>query len=159
MISWPMRFVSLLVLLSLLVMDVPNAFAADIKVEVQLVWGTNEAKSPDPKHKPVDPAMAKKLGNLKWKHFFQVDRQEVTIPSRKTQRVKLSPRCEIEITEQEGPRVEVKVYGRTEEAAAKNQPFKWVHKHVEQLPKDETLVIAGDDKNDCAWAIVIRRLK
>jgi hypothetical protein len=88
-----------------------------------------------------------------------VDRQEVTIPSRKTQRVKLSPQCEIEITELEGPRVEVKVYGRTAEAAAKNQPFKWVHKHVEQLPKDETLVIAGDDKNDCAWAIVIRRLK
>jgi len=136
-----------------------DVLAGEIKVEVQLVWGTNEDKSPDPKHKRVDADVAKRLGHLKWKNYFQVNQQVVTIPSRKTQRIKLSPQCEIDITELEGPRVEVKVYGRTAEAAAKNEPFKWVHKHTEQLTKDQLLVFAGNDKNDCAWAIVVKRLK
>ncbi|PYI85252.1 MAG: hypothetical protein DME26_11435 [Verrucomicrobia bacterium] len=157
-ILWPTRWVWLLVLLSLVSLAVPNLFAGDIKVELQLVWGTNEEKSPDPKYKPVDPAVVKRLASLKWKRYFQVNSQVVTIPSRKMQRVKLSPQCEVEITEMEGPQVEVKVYGRTAQAAAKNEPFKWVHKHLEKLAKDDLLVIAGDDKNDCAWAIVIKRL-
>jgi hypothetical protein len=155
----PARIVRLLVLLAFISQGVPTLFADDIKVEVQLVWGTNEQKSPDPKHKPVDPALVKRLGSLKWKRYFQVNSQVVAIPSRKMQRVKLSPQCEVEITELEGPRVEVKVYGRTAEAAAKNERFKWVHKHLEKLTKEDLLVIGGDDKNDCAWAIVIKQLK
>jgi len=157
-IFWPIRFGWLLILLCFVSLEVPQLFAGDIKVEVQLVWGTNEKKSPDPQHKPVDPAVVKRLGSLKWKRYFQVNSQVVTIPSRKTQRVKLSPQCEVEITEMEGPQVEVNVYGRTAQAAAKNEPFKWVHKHVDKLPEDDLLVFAGDDKNDCAWAIVIKRL-
>ena len=36
------------------------AVAADRKMEARLIWGTNDDKSPDPKHKPLDGELAKK---------------------------------------------------------------------------------------------------
>ncbi|MEP6663561.1 MAG: hypothetical protein ABJC04_07840, partial [Verrucomicrobiota bacterium] len=43
-----------------------NAVAADSKLEIQLVWGTDQEAAPDAKHKPLDPVLAKKLGMFKW---------------------------------------------------------------------------------------------
>src|SRR6185295_5834332 len=48
------------------------AVAADRKMEARLIWGTNDEKSPDPKHKLLDGELAKKLRDmpLKWKNYF-----------------------------------------------------------------------------------------
>ncbi len=122
--------------------------AADIKLEVQLVWGTNDEKSPNPAHTPVDPALAKRLAIFKWKKYYLVRRQEVMVPSRSSKRIPLSKQCEIEIKELEGPRIEVNVFGQG----------KHVLKKTESISKDNVLAIAGDDKNDCAWFIIIKEL-
>ena len=34
--------------------------ARPLKFQIQLLWGTNDPQSPDPKHKPVDEEVAKK---------------------------------------------------------------------------------------------------
>ena len=47
-----------LVLILLIVAKPLEASAADLKLEAILVWGTNEATSPNPKHKPVEPLLA-----------------------------------------------------------------------------------------------------
>lgn len=122
--------------------------AEEMKLEVQLVWGTNDEKSPKDEHKPLDPAIARKLKMFKWKNYFVVNRQDVLVPNLAIKKVKLSQQCYIEIRELEGPRVEVNVYGEN----------KHVKKITEGLARQGTLTIAGDDKNDCAWFIIIRQL-
>ncbi|MEO6035299.1 MAG: hypothetical protein ABIQ35_08600 [Verrucomicrobiota bacterium] len=119
--------------------------AADPKLEVQLVWGTNDETSPDAKHKPLEEALAKKLGMFKWKKYFVVNRQEIPV-SATAQKIKLSEKCEIEIKNIEPSRYEINVFGKG----------KHVLKKTGKITNDPPFVIAGDDKNDCAWFILIR---
>src|SRR5829696_2638823 len=126
----------------LLAGSVLQTSAAELKVEAKLIWATNEDKSPDPKHIPVDPATAEKLRKVfKWKHYFVVNRMAKVIPSRGSNRFELSKKCTIDITELEGPRVEVKLIG----------DGKPVHKTVKQLSKGESFIYSGDDRNESAW--------
>ena len=43
------------------------AQAAAAKLEATLIWGTNDEKSPNPEHKKVDAAVAKKLKAMPFK--------------------------------------------------------------------------------------------
>src|SRR5262245_19604571 len=86
--------------------------AEDLKVEAQLIWGTNSDKSPDASHKPVDKVTADRLKNVfKWKNYFLVNKQNAVIPNRSTKQIQLSKQCAVEITELAGPKVEVKLIG------------------------------------------------
>lgn len=145
---WPKLPVWGIALFCLLGFPIFQASAEEMKLEVQLIWGTNDSKSPDSNHKPLDPALVKKLKMFKWKNYFVVSRHQVTVPNREAKTVKLSPQCQIEIKELEGPRVEVNVYGEG----------KHVKKITEGLTRQGLLTIAGDATNDCAWFIMIRQL-
>ena len=71
------------------------------------------------------------------------------VPSRETRKLKMSDPCTIEITELEGPKIEVKVIG-------KGKP---VSKTVKQIVKGESITIGGDAENNSAWFIVITQLE
>ncbi|HZO86484.1 MAG TPA: hypothetical protein VFC26_14790 [Verrucomicrobiae bacterium] len=121
--------------------------AANLKLDAKLVWGSDE---PSKEHKPVDPALAATLTNtFKWKHYYVITNVVTDIPSRETRKVKISEPCTIEITELEGPKIEVKVIG-------KGKP---VSKTVKQIQKGEVITIGGDAENKCAWFIVITQLE
>jgi hypothetical protein len=123
--------------------------AAELKLEVKLIWGTNDAQSPDPTHKMVDDATAAKLRNVfKWKNYFQVNRQTATIPSRTTRQIELSKKCSIEITELQGPSVEVTLIGEGNR----------LNKTTRHLAKGEWFTIGGEDKNGCAWFVIVTEL-
>lgn len=140
-------FKTLIILL--LVFAFTTAQAAEIKIEVRLIWGSNEAKSPNPNHKPVDAETAKRLGKVfKWKHYFEVKKLNETVPNRGTKRIKVSDKCAIEITEMEGNLVEVKLFGEG----------KLINTSKKGLSKGESFVLAGDDKNETAWFIMITQL-
>ena len=124
-----------------------KALAANPTLEIQLVWGTNDDSSSDPKHKPLEAPLAKRLGMFKWKNYFTVNRQEISLRGHEAKKVRLSKRCEIEAKHLEGSRYEINVFGQE----------KHVRKIVEKITKEDSLVIAGDDKNDCAWFILIRQ--
>ncbi|MEO6183204.1 MAG: hypothetical protein ABIP71_08940 [Verrucomicrobiota bacterium] len=124
------------------------ATAAETKLEVQLVWGTNDETSPDAKHKPLEEALAKKLGMFKWKKYFVVNRQLIPVSST-AKKVQLSEKCEIEIKNIEGSRYEINVFGKG----------KHVLKKTGKITNGPPFVIAGDDKNDCAWFILIREIQ
>ena len=72
-----------------------SASAKEIKLEAQLVWGTNEEKSPDPDQKPVTAEVEKRLKCLpfKWQHYFEVKRKQFTVAHEATQNVRLSKDC------------------------------------------------------------------
>jgi hypothetical protein len=121
--------------------------AAERKLEAQLLWGTDDAKSPDPNHKPVDGVLDKKLKSipLKYKHYFEVKRQGFTINDKEYTRVEMSKQCYIEVKDKGENRVTVKLFGEG----------KWVKRLDSPLPKGETMAIAGDDKNGTAWLVVV----
>lgn len=124
------------------------SFAAERKIEARLIWGTNEEKSPDPKHKPLEGELARKLHDmpLKWKNYFEVNRRIFTISDSAYTNVVMSKQCTIEVKDKGANNVTVKLYGE-------GKPVRRVDK---PLPKGEVLTIGGDDKNNSAWFITVR---
>jgi hypothetical protein len=123
--------------------------ASEIKLEARLIWGTNDDKFNDPHVKPVDAATAEKFRKIfQWKRYFEVHRQVVTIPSRGTKRIEMSKKCVLDITELQGPKVEVVLVG----------DGKPVNKTTKNLSKGEWFTIAGDDKDGTAWFVLITQL-
>ena len=122
----------------------------ELKLETKLIWGTNDKKSPKQEHEMVDEATATKLRKVfPWKNYFVEKKVTGLVPSRGSNQFKLSDKCTVEITELEGPKVEVKLIG-------KGKP---VHKAAKELRKGEWFVYTGDDdKKECAWFVIITEL-
>ena len=120
--------------------------SADLNLQAQLVWGTNNEKPDDPKLKEVDPSVAEKLRKvLKWKNYFEVNRTNFTVAAGSHKRVKMSDDCEIEVQNLGSSSIEVKLYGKGKLAVRKTQ----------KINPTELLVLAGDDKDDTAWFVVL----
>lgn len=139
-----------LIAIVLLVGSSVSTFAANLKLEAKLIWGTNEDKSPNPEHKQVDAPTKEKLCKVfKWKNYFVVNRVTKPVPSRGSNHFKLSDECTIEIKELEGPKVEVKLIGKGKE----------VHKTTLTISTGQSVVYSGDDKNQSAWFVIITELE
>ena len=138
---WPLFVFSLLATLP--------AMAEDIKIEAVLIWGTNDDKSPDPKHKQVDAKTAEALRKVfAWKNYFEVNRTKGTVPNRGTNSFTVSKHCTIEIAEMEGPKVGVLLIG-------KGKPQ---NRTVKALSRGESFVLGGDVKDGSAWFVIISQL-
>ena len=126
------------------------AQAQTMRVEAQLVWGTDDPKSPNPKHHPVDPDLAHRLSRTpyRWKNYFEVNRQvdEVHVGETKTN-ISISKHCTLDIKNLGTNRVEVKLHG----------DGKHVSTHSESLAKNGLLILAGDAGNETAWLVTIRK--
>jgi len=123
---------------------------ADLNLRAQLVWGTNNEKPDDPKLQDVDPQVKEKLrGVFKWKNYFEVNRQNFTVTTSGSKKVKMSDLCQIEIQNLGGSSIEVKLYGNGKMVVRKTQKIK----------PNELLVLAGDDKNDTAWFVVLTQME
>jgi hypothetical protein len=122
-----------------------------MRLEAQLLWGTNDAKSPDPKHKPVDAEIQSKLKGLplKWSHYFEVNRQDFKVPAQGTNTVALSEKCKLQVKNHGNGTVEVSLIGKGEHVA----------KRTQALPKGEVLVLGGNAPNSTAWLVVVKRLE
>jgi hypothetical protein len=144
------RLVGAVLACILLACGATRAQTADLKFQAVLVWGTNDGKSPDPKHKPVEPEIRKKLKGLplKWTNYFEVDRKTMTIPAKGSQKVELG-RCELEVKDLGSPNLEIAQYG-------KGKP---VVRQIQTLPKGEILVLGGNAPNDTAWLVILKRLE
>jgi hypothetical protein len=135
-------------LLFLLAAGAP-ALAADLKLEAQLIWGSNDAKSPDPSHKPVDAKVAEKLKRLpfKWTSYFEVTRKQLSVPQGGATKVTMSKDCDVSVRNLGNASVEVTLFG-------KGQP---VGKFTQALPKGELLVTGGNAANFTSWFVVLRQ--
>ena len=131
---------------------VPKAAAHDgpMKVEVVLVWGTSDSTSPDPKHRPVDPDIDKKLKKLfRWTNYFEVSRKLFTVPETGITNVAVSDKCSVEVRRLTGSSVEVGYIG-------KGKP---VERRILVLPRDKPLIYGGEAPNATAWFVILRRLE
>ena len=128
-----------------------SAADSNLKLEAQLVWGTNDKLSPDPKHKPVEPAVKKKLSELplKWTNYFEETRKTFDVPQGEARRIILSDLCELEVKNLDGSKVEVTHFGRGKKVATRTQA----------LPKGEMLVLGGNAPDATAWLVVLRQVQ
>jgi hypothetical protein len=120
--------------------------AQDRKFEAELIWGTDQAKPDAPDLKPVDPELVERLQKIfKWKHYYQVRKKDFIVAAKPKPGtlVVLSDKCEIEVTDKGMPMTEVKLFGE-------KKLVKTIKQAITQC-----LVIAGDDRNDTAWFVVL----
>ncbi len=128
----------------------PGALAGDLKLEALLVWGTNDARSPDPGHKPVSADLLRKLRSfpLKWTNYFEVNRQPLAVPDAGAKKTSLSKDCEILVKNVGSGEVELVIFGKGERVGRIKQA----------LPKGELLVTGGNAPNFTAWFVVLRQV-
>ena len=127
------------------------AQAAELKLQTQLVWGTDDSKPPEGKeYKPVEPAIQKKLKELplKWKNYFEVKRTDFSVTPTVAKKVPLSEKCELNILNQANSTFEVSLIGKGKE----------VVKRTQALPKGEVLVLGGNAPNATAWLVILKRI-
>jgi hypothetical protein len=125
--------------------------AQGLKVEALLIWGTDAQESPNPNHKPIDSELAKRLNKspYRWKHYFEVKRHQVEIPSGATMsNIKMSKHCELNIKNLGSGSAEVALYGEG----------KLVSRNKESLLKGKLLVLGGNASDETAWFVVIRKV-
>ncbi len=128
--------------------------AAEMKLEAQLVWGTDDSKPPEGKnYKPVDPELKKRLKEhlpLRWNNYFEVRRKLFSVkagePSRKEE---ISDKCQLDVRNIDNTRLEVALIGKGKE----------VMRRTQTLPKNEILVLGGNAPNSTAWLVVVKRLE
>jgi hypothetical protein len=128
------------------------ADSSEMKFEVQLIWATNDKKSPNPKHKPVEPKIRKKLDEipLKWESYFEVNRKEVTVPKGGKNKSPLSDKCAVEVKDIDGKKVEVSLFSKkTDAVISQTQP----------LPKGEILLLSGNAPDKTAWFVAVKRIE
>lgn len=142
----------LLAVSCLLVTFLANASPArDLKFKALLVWATTAESSPNPKHKPVDPEVRKKLSELplKWKNYFEVNQKDMVVKSRESAEVNLSEKCQISVKDVDGKNFEVALIGKGEA----------VLKRTQKLPKGELLVLGGNAPDSTGWLVVLKRIE
>ena len=136
--------------LLLLLLAAPSLRAAEMKLEAQLIWGTNDEKAPNSKHKEVDPVVEKKLRHLpfRWKNYFEITRKTMHVDMDASEKITLSKECDLEVKNLGDNQLEVSLYGRG----------KLVSRIKQKLPEGELLVTGGNAENLTAWFVVLRQM-
>ncbi|HXE43060.1 MAG TPA: hypothetical protein VN516_08550 [Candidatus Baltobacteraceae bacterium] len=116
-----------------------RAAEGDLKLEAQLVLGTNDEKSKDG-FKPVTKDIEKKLKRLplKWNHYYIETGKKFNIAADGTKKVTLSKSCQISVKNLGGSKVELTLVSQD----------KTVGRITQSLRKGQTLIAgAGADNS------------
>lgn len=142
-------------LLSLGVFAPLSAMAADLKLRLELAWGT-DGNPPEGKNlKELDAKGREKLRHFRWKNYWVVKSTPVTLDSKMVQKVALD-RCQVDLKTTADGHVEVRLHSVND--AKELKLVKILQHSLEAFKRGEFLIIAGDDKdkwND-AWFVIIR---
>ncbi len=126
-----------------------RAAEQDLAVRAQLIWGSDEHKPSDPNIKMVDAKLAETLRNvLKWKNYYECSSVKLNVAMSKAEKVRVSDKCEIEVTNLGKGSAEIKLYGKGKLVSTRKLVI-----------GSEPLVVGGPDKNDTAWFVVVTKAK
>jgi hypothetical protein len=131
-------------------------WAGDLKLGVQLIWGTNEAKPPGKDMPELAAETREKIArHLRWKNYFVVKRVFAEPGGKEARRLDLSKHCAVELKDL-GGQIEVRVFTLKEGAEPKLVTEKKVE--VSELKKGHMIAIGGDSKDnwDDAWLLIIQ---
>ena len=128
----------------------PSLWAADLNLEVRLIWGTNDKQSPDPTHKPVGTNTLAKLRSLplNFANYFEVGRTNFVVPLLGSKKIAMSKECEIVVRSTGGDNIELALFGKGQRVGLISQA----------LPKGEHLVTGGQAPNSTAWFVTLKQV-
>lgn len=126
-----------------------RADSGDMNLEAQLIWGTNDTKT-DPKLKPADPELVKKLKRspFKWDHYFEMHREQFPLKLNQEKTIPMSRNCVISVTNIKDQQIQFRLFGKGQLANTVTQA----------LPKGQLLITGGDAENSTAWFVVLRQV-
>jgi hypothetical protein len=130
-----------------LLMAVMSAGAADMKIEAKLIWGSNDPADTI-KHKLVqDPKLNADLHRIfKWSNYYEITNQTVLVAQNKSTVLQMSQKCKLDVKNLGSSRVSVNCIGNG----------KPVSKGEHSLAPGKWFTLAGNDKNNTAWFVVMR---
>jgi len=142
--SSPARLVCATIVFLLFAGAGAHAADSDLKLEAQLVLGSNEVQAAG---KPISPQIEKKLKRLplKWQHYFVVNARQFSVAKDESQEVSLSDACQISVKNLGGQQVQLTLMGN-----GRN-----VGKIRQSLKKGQTLVAGGNAGNTI---VVLRQM-
>lgn len=150
MISGFFRCLRLSCALALLAGMAGTALAGDdeVKVQAQLVWGTDLKESSSKEHKPIDDKTAADLKKaFKWKNYFIIKSETVALTPGKGKKLAMSDKCMIEIKYSGDDKFEVLLTGKGEKVA----------KGTQKMPSGEKVFLMGLAEDENSWLVILRR--
>jgi hypothetical protein len=128
------------------------ANAADDNAQVfyvQLIRGSNDEKPPESQAKAVGPKMSQVLTPVfKWKYYWQVSEQEVSVAPAKVSKLNLQVR-DLELQIMPEDQVEARLY----------EKGKLMRTSRQKVSAAAPLVMGGSPNDNNAWFIVVRKDK
>ena len=119
-----------------------------LKLEAQLVWGTDLDKSSSPDHKLIDEKTAADLKKVfKWKNYFVINTLSASFTKDKMQRLEMSENCALDITSLGTNRLEVLIYGKGVLVA----------KGTQSLPPGERWFLMGLSEDESSWLVILKQ--
>jgi hypothetical protein len=121
-----------------------------MKVEVQLVWATDDSQPESKTNVPVQSEVRKKLKDLplKWTKYYEISRKTLIVPIGGSLKEPISEKCAVEVKNLDGSNIEVGLFGKGAQVVRRTQ----------KLPRGEILVFGGNAPNSTAWLVVLKRL-
>ena len=138
--------------LGLLVLALATSARAsdEVKVQAQLVWGTNLKESSSKEHKPIDGKTAEDLKKVfKWENYFVIKTETIALVKGKEQKLKMSDQCSLEIKAVGDDKFEVLLMGKGERVA----------KGTQKMPPGEKVFLMGVSENESSWLVILKQKK
>lgn len=131
-----------------------RASAGELKLQSQLVWGTDGAKPDGKDLVELDARLKEKLKALRWKNYWVIKSEETRVAGKEPKKAMLG-KCAVELSDMGNGHLEVKLF-----SVGTDKKLTLVRKVTEPIKKLETggtLIIGGDSKDtwDDAWMVII----
>jgi hypothetical protein len=134
------------VVLSLLI-AMMSARAADMKLEAKLIWGSNDPTNKVQHTVIKDPKLSSDLHRIfKWDNYYEINTKQIAVAPNKTEILQMSEKCKLELKNLGSNWLEVNCIGKG----------KQVSKGKHSLAPGKWFTLAGNDKNNTAWFVVMR---
>jgi hypothetical protein len=116
---------------------------------VQIIRGTNGDKPNDAMWEVVEPKLTKKLSPIfKWKHYWEMKRQTVSVTKGKVTRVAATGEREVEIELVKENQIELRLYRKRE-----------LRRKMKASVETTMTILGGEAPENEGWFIVVRRDK
>lgn len=130
------------------------ARAGELKLQSQLVWGTDGAKPEGKDLVELDARLKEKLKALRWKNYWVIKSEQTQVAGKDPKKAMLG-KCAVELSDVGNGHLQVKLLSVG--ADGKLKLLRTVTEPIEKLDKGGTLIIGGDSKDtwDDAWMVII----
>lgn len=124
-----------------------TAQADPVTVQARLVLGTSKEQKDQME---VSAGIKRKLARVfKWKHYYELNSEQMNIADAATKSAKLSRAAQIKVTNKKNNKVAVALFCKGKMLVQKNQ----------NLKPGSHMVLAGNSASDSAWFIVLTKSK